>query len=124
MVQACFFLPELICSTLTFSAASGGTLVRSVAVIVAFCARLEKLLLRDDMYLYSPGLNFISPRSMVAASFSQFCHAESEFASSKQRVCLASAACIVSLSSSRAPPNSLELSGFHSQSTSNMPPCA
>ena len=32
----------------TFSGASGGTLGRSITVILAFCARLEKLLLRVE----------------------------------------------------------------------------
>ena len=32
----------------TFSGASGGTLGRSITVIMAFCARLEKLLLRVE----------------------------------------------------------------------------
>eukprot|EP00964_Phaeocystis_antarctica_P059332 scaffold35213_cov63-Phaeocystis_antarctica.AAC.1 len=80
-------------------------------------------MLRDDMYLNSPGLNLSMPRSTVAAaalSFWQLLASWSLFGLVAQPVCLESANCLARSACGRAPPKSCEVSGFHSHATSNM----
>merc|ERR1719263_1505758 len=57
--------PESTELTVTATGGLGTTLGVESTVRVAFCARLEKFMLRDDMYLNSPGLNLSMPRSTV-----------------------------------------------------------
>mmetsp|Transcript_12461 Transcript_12461/g.31839 ORF Transcript_12461/g.31839 Transcript_12461/m.31839 type:complete len:306 (-) Transcript_12461:1605-2522(-) len=91
-----------------------------------FCARLEKLLLRELMYLYDPGFIWSNPRSTVGFawfSFWQFVFCWSLFTLPvvAQLVCLTRANCLVSSSMPRAPEKvpsaSPELSSI---ATSNM----
>mmetsp|Transcript_40716 Transcript_40716/g.97630 ORF Transcript_40716/g.97630 Transcript_40716/m.97630 type:complete len:254 (+) Transcript_40716:612-1373(+) len=116
-------LPESTALTVSATGALGVTLGVFITVSFAFCARLEKFMLRDDMYLNSPGLNLSMPRSTVAAaalSFWQLLASWSLFGLVAQPVCLESANCLARSACGRAPPKSCEVSGFHSHATSNM----
>lgn len=120
---SCSRRPESTVLTWTATGGLGTTLGVESTVRVAFCARLEKFMLRDDMYLNSPGLNLSMPRSTVAAaalSFWQLFASWSLFGLVSQLVCFESANCLTRLALSREPLNSPPPSGFHSHATSNM----
>merc|ERR1719473_1952442 len=117
--------PPPITTAATSTGGCGATWPASSTSSLAFCARLEKLLLRDDMYLYVPALNLTSPRSTVASaalSFSQFCRCWSLLTSPavRQPVCFERANCLVSFAMSRGPACGPDCSGFHSYLTLNI----